>query len=466
MAEYPILVFGILSAGGVFMGANTSSHPDELEKQIKHSEAKIVITDTLSFPKIKNIAQQLQVLIVDTDTPPEGTKSSNILFECNEADVAFPKISEDDLCALPFSSGTTGLSKGVMITHGNLIANLCSTLFDLDNAKPGENVTLGLMPFFHIYGFTGICCSALRTKGKVVTLARFELCQFLDVLIKHEVTFAPIVPPIVLALVKSPVVDSYDLSKLKLQGIMSAAAPLAPDLRRSFEEKFPQVMIQEAYGLTEHSCITLSHCAPRHPRGIAKKGSVGFILPNLEVKFVDPATGKSLHRNSLGELCVRSKCVTKGYYKNPKATNDTIDEHGWLHTGDVGYIDDDGDIFIVERIKELIKYKGFQVPPAELEAVLISHPEIRDAAVVPIPNEEAGEIPAACVILTPGSILTKDEVLKFVASKVASYKKIRMVEFVDTIPKSSAGKILRRNVKDDLLKRLHQNSLTNNNSMN
>ncbi|MCO5572452.1 hypothetical protein L7F22_026207 [Adiantum nelumboides] len=458
MAEYPILVFGILTAGGVFTGTNTSSHPQELEKQIKHSEAKLVITNIHSYEKIKQLTNQVPIAILNNDNPPEGTTSASLLFDADSSSVTLPEVSQDDLCALPFSSGTTGISKGVMITHQNLIANLCSTLFDLDKAKPGENVTLGLMPFFHIYGFTGICCSTLRTKGKVVVLARFELGPFLDALIKHEVTFAPIVPPIILALVKSPAMDEYDLSKLKLQAVMSAAAPLAPDLQKSFEEKFPGVVIQEAYGLTEHSCITLSHCAPDHPRGISKKGSVGFILPNLEVKFVDPQTGKSLPRNSLGEICVRSQCVTKGYYKNPEATNSTIDDQGWLHTGDVGYIDNDGDIFIVERIKELIKYKGFQVPPAELEAILISHPDINDAAVVPVPDEEAGEIPAACVVLAPGSSLTKEDVLKFIASKVASYKKVRLVDFVDSIPKTAAGKILRRNVKDDLLKRLHHTS--------
>ncbi|KAI5077629.1 hypothetical protein GOP47_0007953 [Adiantum capillus-veneris] len=454
MPEYPILVFGILTAGGVFTGANTSSHPQELEKQIKHSEAKLVITDTHSFAKVKHLVNQVPIAIISSDNPPEGTANARVLFDTDATFVTLPQVSQEDLCALPFSSGTTGISKGVMITHRNLIANLCSTLFDLDKVNPGENVTLGLMPFFHIYGFTGICCSTLRTKGKVVVLAKFELRLFLDALIKHEVRFAPIVPPIILALVKSPVVDEYDLSKLKLLGVMSAAAPLAPDLQEGFEEKFPGVVIQEAYGLTEHSCITLSHCAPDHPRGIAKKGSVGFILPNLEVKFVDTQTGKSMPRNSLGELCVRSQCVTKGYYKNPEATNSTIDERGWLHTGDVGYIDDDGDIFIVERIKELIKYKGFQVPPAELEAILISNPEINDAAVVPMPDEEAGEIPAACVVLAPGSLLTKEDVINFVASKVASYKKVRLVDFVDTIPKTAAGKILRRNVKQELLKRL------------
>lgn len=465
MPEYCILVFGIMSAGGVFSGANPSSHPHELQKQLVESQAKVVIADAASYRKIAPfVDDRMPVVIVGEEKPP-GTISVEKLFEVDGSSAPVIPVSQEDLCALPFSSGTTGVSKGVMITHRNLIANLCSTLFDAEkSAAPGQNVTLGLMPFFHIYGFTGICCATLRTKGKVVVLARFELRLFLSALLNYGVTFAPIVPPIILALVKSPVVDEFDLGKLKLQAVMTAAAPLAPDLQKAFEAKFRGVMIQEAYGLTEHSCITLSHCAAGHARGVAKKGSVGFILPNLEVKFLDPETGKSVPANTLGELCVRSQCVTKGYFRNPEATNSTIDEQGWLHTGDIGYIDDDGDIFIVERIKELIKYKGFQVPPAELEAILISHPQIEDAAVVPIPDNEAGEIPAACIVPAIGSSLTEEDVIQFVASKVASYKKVRLVSFVTSIPKTAAGKILRRTVKENLLKSLQNAQATENSS--
>ncbi|KAL0350810.1 UNVERIFIED_CONTAM: 4-coumarate--CoA ligase-like 1 [Sesamum radiatum] len=192
-------------------------------------------------------------------------------------------------------------------------------------------------------------------------MRRYELRAFLNALITHQVTFAPIVPPIILGLVKNPIVDEFDLSKLRLRSIMTAAAPLAPEILNEFEKKFPGVEVQEAYGMTEHSCITLTHGDPNKGHGIAKRNSVGFILPNLEVKFVDPESG---------------------YYKNEHETTLTIDKDGWLHTGDIGYIDDDGDVFIVDRIKELIKYKGFQVAPAELEAILLSHPSVEDAAVV------------------------------------------------------------------------------------
>ncbi|KAI9398352.1 hypothetical protein POPTR_003G172651v4 [Populus trichocarpa] len=228
--------------------------------------------------------------------------------------LACEEVHQSDLCALPFSSGTTGMSKGVMLTHRNLVANLCSSLFSEDPEMVGHVATLGLIPFFHIYGITGICCATLRNKGKVVVMGR----TFLNALITQEVSFAPIVPPIGLQ-------------------AQTAAAPLAPELLAAFENKFPGVQVQEAYGLTEHSCITLTHGDPSKGHGIAKKNSVGFLLPHLEIKLIDPETGRK------------------------EETGRSIDTDGWLRTGDIGFLDNDGDIFIVDRMKELIKYKGFQV---------------------------------------------------------------------------------------------------------
>nr|BDR24742.1 acyl-CoA synthetase 5 [Cryptomeria japonica] len=455
MAEYPIIVLGIMLAGAVFSGSNPAAHVTEIEKQVRDSGAKFLVTVSSVFYQLCNLEfmASITVIMADDHSKVEG-KSVPLatLFETDDSVIELPVVGQNDLCALPYSSGTTGASKGVMLTHRNLIANLCSTLFDVDESLLGKFTTLGLMPFFHIYGITGICCATLRNKGKVVVMSRFDLRLFMDVLINCGVNFAPIVPPIMLALVKNPIVEEYDLSRLQLKAIMTAAAPLAPDLQRAFHEKFPGVEVQEAYGLTEHSCITLTHCSPdNNIRGIAKKKSVGFILPNLEVKFVDPETGKSLPRNCQGELCVRSQCVMQGYYQKPRETETTVDSQGWLHTGDVGFIDDDGDVFIVDRIKELIKYKGFQVAPAELEAILLSHPSVDDAAVVPLADEEAGEIPAACVVKKAGGTESEDDMLKFVASQVASYKKVRVLHFVPSIPKSSSGKILRRLVRDNLL---------------
>ncbi|XP_042494057.1 4-coumarate--CoA ligase-like 1 [Macadamia integrifolia] len=454
MAEYAIVALGIMAAGGVFSGANPSAHISEIRKQAEAADAELIITVGPLYEKVSCLG--LPVIVVGEERVSSAIYWDELLEAADRAgiDNADDTINQNDLCALPFSSGTTGTSKGVMLTHRNLVANLCSTLFSVGSDMIGQVTTLGLMPFFHIYGITGICCATLRNKGKVVVMGRFELRTFLNVLVVHEVTFAPIVPPIMLELVKNPVVDEFDLRQLKLRAVMTAAAPLAPELLAAFEKKFPGVQVQEAYGLTEHSCITLTHGDPSKGHGIAKRNSVGFILPNLEIKFIDPNNGQSLPKNTPGEVCVRSQCVMQGYYKNKEDTDRTIDANKWLHTGDIGYIDDDGDIFIVDRIKELIKYKGFQVAPAELEAILLSHPSINDAAVVPLPDEEAGEIPAACVVINPNAKDSEEDIINYIGSNVASYKKLRVVQFVESIPKSASGKIMRRFLREEMVKRM------------
>ncbi|KAH9772557.1 4-coumarate--CoA ligase-like 1 [Citrus sinensis] len=457
VAEYGIVALGIMAAGGVFSGANPTAHASELKKQVDAADAKLIVSYAPIYEKVKGLG--LPIIVLGEERIESAINWSELIEAADKAGNNFSNdddVKQTDLCALPFSSGTTGISKGVMLTHRNLVANLCSTLFSVVPEMIGQVTTLGLIPFFHIYGITGICCATLRNKGKVVMMNRFELRAFLDALITHEVTFAPIVPPIILSLVKDPIVDEFDLSKLQLRAVMTAAAPLAPDLLSSFEKKFPGVQVQEAYGLTEHSCITLTYGDPANPSAGSKKNSVGFILPNLEVKFINPETGKSLPSNTPGELCVRSQCVMQGYYNNEEETARTIDKNGWLHTGDIGYIDDDGDIFIVDRIKELIKYKGFQVAPAELEAILLTHPSVEDAAVVSLPDEEAGEIPAACVVMNPNAKESEDDIMDFVASNVATYKKVRVLHFVDGIPKSHSGKIMRRILKDKMLEKMRK----------
>ncbi|KAG0592903.1 hypothetical protein KC19_1G289200 [Ceratodon purpureus] len=455
IAEFFIFVLGVFSIGAIYSGSNPAAHESEIREQASNSGAKLVITDLKTYTKVEALG--VPVVVVGPGVVPEGSHSHLSLFEADGSQAPEVEISEHDVCALPYSSGTTGVCKGVMITHRNVIANLSQTLGELERAYAQglipdgeEHVVLGLMPFFHIYGICGICCASMRLKGKVVVMARYNLQDFLAILLKHGVTFAPIVPPILLQLVKTDL--NFDPSKLKLKSVLTAAAPLGIELQRAFEAKFPGVEVHQAYGLTEYSCVTISHCDPSNGRGPSKPGSVGFLLPGLELKFRDPSTGLSLPANTPGEICVRGESTMKGYFKNPAATAETIDSEGWLHTGDVGYIDDDGDIFIVERMKELIKYKGFQVPPAELEAILISHPAIADAGVIPIPDEEAGEIPAACVVLKPDCFISPAEIQAFVASKVSTYKQVRHVEFLASIPKSSAGKILRRVLKEQVLK--------------
>ncbi|XBI55490.1 hypothetical protein VPH35_037304 [Triticum aestivum] len=384
LAVYPVVSLGVMAAGAIFSGVNPRSLAAEIRKQVEDSEARLVVANEVAYDKVKDVG--VPVIGIGEQGLMAGAISWDELLAAADRTgppvVPLEPVQQSDLCALPYSSGTTGVSKGVMLSHRNLVSNLCSSMFAVGTELLGQVVTLGLMPFFHIYGITGICCATLRHKGTVVVMDRFDLRTFLGALVAHRVMFAPVVPPVMLAMVKNPIADEFDLSGLALKSVMTAAAPLAPDLLAAFQRKFPGVQVEEAYGLTEHSCITLTHAGDDPEKGhIAKRNSVGFILPNLEVKFVDPDTGRSLAKNTPGELCVRSQCVMQGYYRKKEETERTIDAKGWLHTGDIGYIDDDGDVFIVDRIKELIKYKGFQVAPAELEAILLSHPSVEDAAV-------------------------------------------------------------------------------------
>ncbi|MFS7958995.1 putative long-chain-fatty-acid--CoA ligase [Helianthus anomalus] len=452
--EYAIVALGVMTAGGVFSGANPSSHSSEIKKQVELAEAKLIVTDERTYIKVKELG--LPVIILGEERV-QGTIYWDELLATSERSITNETetvVNQNDLCALPFSSGTTGLSKGVMLTHRNIVANLCSTLFSVNPDYIGKVTILGLIPYFHIYGLTGILCANIRNKGKVVVMGRYDLSSVLKALIEHEVHFAPLVPPILLGLVKHPLDE--DLAKLQLRSVMTAAAPLAPEIYEEFRRKFPQIEVQEAYGMTEHSCITLTHGHgdPNKGHHTAKKRSVGCILPNLEVKFVDPDTGRSLPANTPGEVCVRSQCVMKGYYKNEAETAQTIDEYGWLHTGDIGYIDDEGDLFIVDRLKELIKYKGFQVAPAELEGILLGHPSVEDAAVVGLPDKEAGEIPGAHVVMSKDAKESEEEMMKYIANNVAHYKKVRVLHFVDEIPKSPSGKIMRRLIKQKMLENI------------
>jgi acyl-CoA synthetase (AMP-forming)/AMP-acid ligase II len=340
----------------------------------------------------------------------------------------------EDLVVLPYSSGTTGLPKGVMLTHRNLVANLCQ-MDGLDYFTKDDTL-ICVLPLFHIYGLVVILNMGLHQGATVVTMPRFELEHFLKAVQDYRVTMAHIVPPIVLLLSNNPIVADYDLSSLHT--LFSGAAPLGESLTRACMERL-NCKIRQGYGMTETSPVT--HSSPS-AAGEVKFGSVGVLAPNTQCKIVHLDTGEAQLPRNEGEICVRGPQVMKGYLNRPEATANTIDSEGWLHTGDVGYIDDDGHFFIVDRAKELIKYKGFQVAPAELEALLLTHPAIADAAVIPVPDEEAGEVPKAYVV-TKGEV-TPEAIMDYVAAEVATFKRLRFVEFIDKIPKSPSGKILRR----------------------
>jgi acyl-CoA synthetase (AMP-forming)/AMP-acid ligase II len=325
-----------------------------------------------------------------------------------------------------------------MLTHRNLVANLVQGEAAL-GVEQGE-VAVAVLPFFHIYGMQVLMNAVLYAGATSVTMPRFDLEEFLRIIQDHSVTKAYLVPPIVLALAKHPLVDNYDLSSLK--SVFSGAAPLSAELALAASERVGCEVVQ-GYGLTETSPVT--HATPK---GEFKPGSIGLALPNTECRVVDPVSGEDLGVDEDGEIWIRGPQVMKGYLNEPEATAAAIDEDGWLRTGDIGHFDSEGHWYIVDRLKELIKYKGFQVAPAELEGLLLTHPAVADAAVIPVADEEAGEVPKGFVVLKADSQATPQELMDFVAEHVAHYKKIRVLEIIDEIPKSASGKILRRVLKD------------------
>jgi acyl-CoA synthetase (AMP-forming)/AMP-acid ligase II len=411
---------------------------DELANQLVDARASYLLTVPPLLEKARAAAERAGVRELFVFGEAEGATPFASLLASGVAAPAVAIDPAEDLVALPYSSGTTGLPKGVMLTHRNLVANIVQTdaAADVRSWLDSESVLIGLLPFFHIYGMLVILNHALYRGATIVTMPRFDLEQFLQTLQSHRVTTAHLVPPIVLALAKHPLVERFDLSSLKL--VLSGAAPLSDDLAHACAERIGCTVIQ-GYGMTETSPVTHVNSMAG---GRRKPGSIGRPVPNTECRIVDPATGDELDTNQRGELLMRGPQVMKGYLNQPEATAAMIDPDGWLRTGDVVYADADGDFYVVDRVKELIKYKGFQVPPAELEALLLTHPAVADCAVIPIPDEEAGEVPKAYVVLKGEA--SADALIGYVAERVAPYKRLRAVEVTDQIPKSASGKILRR----------------------
>nr|CAI5816914.1 unnamed protein product [Callosobruchus analis] len=335
------------------------------------------------------------------------------------------------------------MPKGVMCTHDNMAAfiDIGQVQFkEIVMSEDPNDALMGLVPFFHSFGFMLMFLNILRGKMMVV-LGRFKPKIFLESIVKYKISRLIVPPPVLLFLLKHPMAKQYDLSCIK--EMRSGAAPLGAELEKELKEKFNVEHVSQGYGMTETTLAVLAT-----PHGKAKSGSCGVVVPGMMAKVIDD-DGRALGKYQEGELCFKGPLIMKGYVGDPESTRNTIDPDGWLHTGDVAYYDSDGYFFIVDRIKELIKYKAFQVAPAELEALLLTHNSIEDAAVIGLPDEMAGELPLAFVVKKPGEKLTEREVEKFVEDNVSPQKRLRGgVVFVNEIPKNPTGKILRRVLRE------------------
>uniref|UniRef100_M4CC89 4-coumarate--CoA ligase n=1 Tax=Brassica campestris TaxID=3711 RepID=M4CC89_BRACM len=452
--EFALSFLAVAYLGAVSTTANPFYTESEIEKQAKASATKMIITKSCYVDKLTNMKND-GVLIVcvedENDAVPvaDGCVSFKELAQADETELPKPQISPEDTVAMPYSSGTTGLPKGVMITHKGLVTTIAQKV---DGENPnvnftGDDVILCFLPMFHIYALDALMLSAMRTGAAILIVPRFELNLVMELIQRYKVTVVPVAPPVVLAFVKSQETEKYDLSSVRM--MLSGAATLKKELEDAVRLKFPNAIFGQGYGMTESGTVAKSLAFAKNPFK-TKSGACGTVIRNAEMKVVDTITGVSLPRNKPGEICIRGDQLMKGYLNDPEATAITIDKDGWLHTGDIGFVDDDDEVFIVDRLKELIKFKGYQVAPAELEALLISHPYIEDAAVVAMKDEVADEVPVAYVVRSEGSQLTEDDVKSYVNKQVVHYKRIKMVFFIEAIPKAVSGKILRKELRAKL----------------
>jgi acyl-CoA synthetase (AMP-forming)/AMP-acid ligase II len=443
---FAAVLHGILRAGGTATTVNALYTAEDIAKQLEDSNARFLFTVSPQLPQAWEAARRVgiaaeRVIVLD------GAEGHSSLLDLLTQGAPAPRVSFDPathLAVLPYSSGTTGRPKGVMLTHRNLVANVCQ-IQPVMGIRSDDRL-LAVLPFFHIYGLTVLLNAALYERASLVTMPKFDLVEFLRTVAQQKCTYIFVAPPVAVALAKHPSIDQYDLSSVHT--IFSGAAPLDEELGEALAARL-NCRVRQGYGMSELSPV--SHAIAFEDDDV-RLGSVGRPVPNTENQIVDPDTGREIDIpaagvSTPGELWVRGPNVMAGYLGNEAATAEILDADGFLHTGDIAVVDAEGVVYIVDRLKELIKYKGYQVPPAELEALLLTHPQIADAAVIGVLDAEGEEIPKAFVVRQAEAVIDEGEVIAFVADRVAPHKKVRRVEFIDVVPKSPSGKILRKDLR-------------------
>ena len=428
--EYFVAFYGTLFAGGVVTTLNPLYKEREVLHQLEDCGARAVFTMGPLQPLVHGVREHLPELrhvfaIEDVWLQAAEAAGDPHPMALNP---------REDLAALPYSSGTTGLPKGVMLSHYNLTCNVRQTL--ATGMSGAYSVLLDFLPFYHIYGMIVLMACGFAAGATQVIMSRFDPTLCLDLIQKHKVTNLFAVPPALLALANFPGTDKYDTSSLKM--IMSGAAPLPPEVAQASARALRTLVLQ-GYGMTETSPVTNVN-----PMNRVKEATVGPPLADTIEKVVSLEDGRELGVGEVGELLTFGPQVMHGYWQRPEDTAETLPGGGWIRTGDIVQCDEEGYVTILDRKKEMIKYKGYQIAPAELEALLMEHPAVMDSAVIPKRDAESGEVPKAFILVRQGQQVTTEELMRFVEERVAPYKKVREIEFVDAIPKTPSGKILRR----------------------
>jgi acyl-CoA synthetase (AMP-forming)/AMP-acid ligase II len=448
--EFVVIYLAVTALGAIISPVNPSYTVYELVNSINLVQSTLLVATESLVPVARQAQQQcptIKDLIVFGDGHSNCRPFSSLLTDDMSCFPDNVNLSVRDVVCLPFSSGTTGLPKAVMLTSYSIHANIhqIRSRYALD-LQPGDECIPAVLPFYHIYGQVMLMLSGLSYGARLIILPKFQPKTFLDAVQNHRATYLMIVPPIMLFLADHALVKQTDFSSVRV--VMSGAAPLGPATaeRVRIQCKNQTISVRQAYGLTEASPLT--HC---HSPGSIKIHTVGQAIQNTQFKIADAESGEALGVEQNGEVYIRGPQVMKGYYKNEKATRESIDADGWLHTGDFGHFDEDGHLCIKDRLKELIKFKGLQVAPAELEALLITHEAVEDVAVIGrYIDERVGELPTAFVVLKPHQTVTQEELQQFVADRVTEYKRLTGgIIFCKEIPKSASGKILRRVLRDE-----------------